>query len=78
MKTISLEIDHATWIKAQQKAEALATSVDQVIRDYVRHWATEENAIDEARRLMTARFAHPDWEFAVGTPDDRELRNARR
>jgi hypothetical protein len=37
----------------------------------------EPDATEQARRHMTARFSQPNWEFAVGTPDDREQRNAR-
>jgi hypothetical protein len=32
---------------------------------------------DEARRVMQARFAIPDWEFTVGTPLTRDERNSR-
>jgi hypothetical protein len=31
----------------------------------------------EARRLMSERFAAPDWSFSVGTPMSRDERNAR-
>jgi hypothetical protein len=30
-----------------------------------------------ARRVMRERFAQPDWEFSVGTPMNRDERNAR-
>lgn len=77
MKNITLEIDDATYVKAERKALGLAMSLPQVVTNYLRDWAAEEEAIEESRRLMTARFARPNWEFAVGTPDDREQRNAR-
>ena len=31
----------------------------------------------DARRVMKARFAAPDWEFTVGVPMSRDERNAR-
>lgn len=34
-------------------------------------------AVEEARRVMRERFAAPDWEFAMGTPMNRDERNAR-
>ena len=76
MKNITVDIDDATYIKAERKALGLAMSLPQVVTNYLRDWA-EEEAIEESRRLMTARFARPNWEFAVGTADDREQRNAR-
>ena len=76
MKNITLDIDDATYIKAERKALGLAMSLPQVVTNYLRDWA-EEEAIEESRSLMTARFARPNWEFAVGSPDDREQRNAR-
>lgn len=36
-----------------------------------------EREILKARAVMIERFAKPNWQFAVGTPDDREQRNAR-
>ena len=76
MKTISVSIDEETWSKAEQKASALETSVNVVVVEYLRRWANGD-AIQQAREAMTARFARPTWKFAVGTPDDREQRNAR-
>jgi len=32
---------------------------------------------EDARRVMQARFAAPDWEFTVGAPMSRDERNAR-
>ena len=34
-------------------------------------------SVEDARRVMQARFAAPDWEFAVGAPMSRDERNAR-
>ena len=34
-------------------------------------------SVAEARRVMQARFAVPDWEFTVGVPMSRAARNAR-
>jgi hypothetical protein len=34
-------------------------------------------SIEEARRVMAARFAAQDWKFSVGTPMSREERNSR-
>jgi len=34
-------------------------------------------SISEARRIMSERFAAPDWSFSVGTAMSREDRNAR-
>ena len=34
-------------------------------------------SVADARRVMQARFAAPDWEFTVGTPMSRDERNAR-
>jgi hypothetical protein len=42
------------------------------------HPKFDEAALDAARRKMTDHFARPDCEFAVGSPDSREQRNARR
>jgi hypothetical protein len=67
-------VDDATSIKAERKAPGLAMSLPQVVTNYLRDWAVEEEASEESRRLMTARFARPNWGFAVGTPDDREQR----
>lgn len=78
MKTISVDIDNTTWSKAEQKAEALATSLDRVVTDYLRSWAGDQSAVELSRRAMRMRFAQPACKFAVGTPDSREQRNARR
>ena len=34
-------------------------------------------SVADARRVMQARFAAPDWEFSVGAPMSRDERNAR-
>ena len=61
-----------------QKASSLGTTVNTVVADYLRQWTVQEDVVQQARREMSARFAQPNWEFAVGVPDDREQRNARR
>lgn len=76
MKTITVSIDDETWTRAEQKAAALDTSVREVVVEHLRQWA-EADAIQQARRAMTERFAQPGWRFAVGAPDNREQRNAR-
>ena len=35
------------------------------------------SSVEDARRVMQARFAAPDWEFAAGAPMSRDERNAR-
>ena len=35
------------------------------------------SSVEDARRVMQARFAAPDWEFTVGAPMSRDERNAR-
>jgi hypothetical protein len=34
-------------------------------------------AVENARRIMSERFAALDWDFAVGAPMNRDERNAR-
>ena len=34
-------------------------------------------SVEDARRVMQARFAAPDWEFTVSAPMSRDERNAR-
>ena len=70
-----MSIDEETLSRAEHKAAALATSVSQVVVEYLRQWA-DENAVQQARTAMTERFAQPAWRFAVGTRDDRVQRNA--
>ena len=77
MKNIALHLDDETHSKAERKAGVLQTSISEVAADYLRHWAAEEVAVEQARRNLANRFAQPNWQFAVGTPDDRTLRNAR-
>lgn len=76
MTTITMDIDEVTLSRAEQKAAALDTSVSKVVSEYLRQWA-DESDVRKARVAMTERFAKPNWEFVVGTPDDREQRNAR-
>ena len=35
------------------------------------------SSVEDARRVMQARFAAPDWEFSAGAPMSRDERNAR-
>lgn len=76
MKTITMDIDEVTLSRAEQKAAALDTSVSEVVSEYLRQWA-DEGEVRQARAAMMERFAKPNWQFAVGTPDDRGQRNAR-
>lgn len=76
MKTITMYIDEAILSRAEQKAAAMDTSVDDVVTEYLRQWAAADT-VAQSRSAMTERFAQPDWTFAVGTPDNREQRNAR-
>lgn len=78
MKTIAVEIEDDLYTKAQRKASALESSVPQVITDYLRVWAADASAIEDARRKMIALFSQPNWQFTLGAADDRNLRNARR
>jgi hypothetical protein len=76
MKTITMNIEESTLFKAEQKAAALSTSLSEVVGEYLRQWAGKDD-VTRARTAMSERFAKPDWQFAVGEPDDREQRNAR-
>ncbi len=76
MKTITMNIDEGVLSQAEAKAAALSTSVGAVAADLLLQWASED-AVTQARREMAQRFAQPDWQFTVGTIEDRELRNAR-
>ena len=78
MKNITLTLDENTYLQAEQKAVALHTSVSEVAADYLRQWASEGATVEQSRQHMATMFAQPNWRFAVGTPDDRTLRNARR
>ena len=78
MKNITLSLDDDIYSKAEEKAVALNTSVSEVAVDYLRHWATKDASVEQARQHIATVFAQPNWRFAVGTPDDRTLRNARR
>lgn len=76
MKTITMNIDEGVLSRAEAKAAALSTSVGAVAADLLQQWASEDS-LTQARREMTQRFARPDWNFTVGTIEDREQRNAR-
>jgi hypothetical protein len=81
MRTLAVEIDESVLEKAELKARALDTSVAEIVTDYLQNWTAENperTRLEEAREELKARFAKRDWQFAVGTPDDREQRNARR
>jgi hypothetical protein len=78
MKTITVTLDEDTYAKAEHKAAALETSVSRVAADFVRLWATGGFTPEQARDHLRACFAQPNWRFAVGQPDDRTQRNARR
>ena len=78
MKNITLSLEDDVYLKAKVKAVALQTSVSEVAVDYLRHWASQNASVEQARQQMAAMFAQPNWRFAVGTADDRTLRNARR
>ena len=78
MKNITLSLDDEVYSKAEEKAVALHTSVSEVAVDYLRNWASQDASVEQARQRMATMFAQPNWRFAVGTPDDRTLRNARR
>lgn len=78
MKNITLTLDEDIYSKAEEKAVALHMSVSEVAVDYLRRWASEDANVEQARKHMATKFAQPNWRFAVGTPDDRTLRNARR
>jgi hypothetical protein len=77
MKTLSFAIEDDIYAQAEEKATALNTSVPSVVERYLRMWAMTPD-VDEARQAMVSKFANPDWSFAVGEPDDRTQRNARR
>ena len=78
MKNITLSLEDDIYSQAEVKAVALHTSVSEVAVDYLRLWAAQNSSVEQARQHMAAMFAQPNWRFAVGTADDRTLRNARR
>jgi hypothetical protein len=78
MKTIEVPIDDESYARAEVKAGALATSLPEVVADYLRRWIAGEDGREAARQAMSHLFAQPDWQFGVGVPDSREERNARR
>jgi hypothetical protein len=77
MKMLAVAIDDEVFARAEEKAAALQTSVPTVVEQYLRAWATTPDQVERARQVMMAKFASPDWSFAVGRPDDRTQRNAR-
>lgn len=78
MRMLAIELDEAVLENAERKARELETSVSDVVANYLRTWAEANEPLEEARRQLKARFARRDWQFAVGAPDTREQRNARR
>ncbi|MEX2174131.1 MAG: hypothetical protein WD872_07200 [Pirellulaceae bacterium] len=78
MRAVPLEIDDEVYAQAEQKAQAMSTSISVLVGDYLRHWVQNHDAQLLACEQMRQRFANPDWEFAVGKLESREERNARR
>jgi hypothetical protein len=78
MAAIPVMIEDELYVKAEQRAAALHTSVPDVVADYLREWVAAEDDRAAARESMRKRFANPDWTFSVGELEDRERRNARR
>ena len=76
MKSIVISLDDVTLARAEQKSLELGTSIGEVAAAYLRRWA-ESDDTQRAREIMVQRFARPDWQFAVGPPDDRNQRSAR-
>lgn len=76
IRHITMSIDDETLSKAERKAESLDTSINDVVAEYLRVWAVNDNA-EQARQMMKERFGKANWQFAVGAPDTREQRNAR-
>ena len=61
------------------RAISLSESLDIVSDGVVTATVVPKMAtsIAEARKIMAARFASPDWVFSVGTPMSRDERNSR-
>ena len=62
---VTLSIDAQTIARARKKAEALGTSVNQLIRDYLEKLAggdDPEKSIDEFKRL-SGRGNSRGWKF---------------
>jgi hypothetical protein len=78
MQTLAIKLDDDTYSRAEQKASSLNTSVPEVVADYLRAWSADGGSLAAARAALKAKYAKRDWEFGVGTPDNREQRNARR
>ncbi len=62
---VTLSVDEKTLTKARKRAEALGTSVNQLIRDYLLKLAGADNAeqtIEEFKRL-SGRGNSRGWKF---------------
>ena len=62
---VTLSIDEQTIARARKKAEALGTSVNQLIRDYLEKLTggdDPEKSIEEFRRL-SGQGSSRDWKF---------------
>ncbi len=64
---VTLSIDEATLDKARRRAEAMGTSVNQLIRDYLKRFAGESASEDDAaefERLSRAAIGNSGgWRF---------------
>jgi hypothetical protein len=76
MRTIMVPVDDDTYLNAETRARALGKSVSDVVANYLREWVSDD-AIQQARESLKARFAKPDWQFSIGNHDDREQPNVR-
>jgi hypothetical protein len=77
VKHITFVLDDDTYLAAERKARALNTSVAEIAAHYIRQWTNEAESLEPARQRLKSMFDEPTRQFAVGTPDDRSLRNAR-
>jgi hypothetical protein len=86
MRTLEVQLDDSLLDQAERKARSLQTSVGDIVASYLENWATESDRRDrehkeqmaQAHQELRARFVRRDWQFAVGMPDTRDQRNARR
>lgn len=65
LMNVTLSIDEQTITRARKKAEALGTSVNQLIRDYLQKLAggdDSEKSIEEFKRLSGQGNSH-GWKF---------------
>ena len=65
MMNVTLSVDKQTIIRARKKAEALGTSVNQLIRDYLQKLAggdDSEKSIEEFKRL-SGQGNSRGWKF---------------